>query len=86
MARRLDWEKAARLERAARARPARSLSKKQMEKRRQALIGFALKHNLGCFKCGAKDAEWAESGISLRGPWIVCVPCVQDKRPAARPA
>ena len=80
MARRLEWEKAARRDRhrTAQARHAGNQKAKDLAAKRQMVIAdFAAKHNVRCFKCNADRAEWAKSGTSKRGPWIICVPCVK---------
>lgn len=79
MGRKLDWEKAARYDRETRAR-ADTPRPPRETKREIALDGFAVKHSLLCFACGGLG-PWAKSGISKRGPWIICVACV-NKRPA----
>ncbi len=76
MGRRLDWERASRrdLQRAATARDTRT--QKNME-RQVRLALFVEEHRIRCFKCDADRAEWAKSGTSKRGPWVICVPCVK---------
>jgi hypothetical protein len=78
MARRLDWEKARRQELEQPRRRNRHASKVRAKARAQgARHEFVQKHGVGCFKCGTQAAEWAKTGISKRGPWAICVPCVK---------
>lgn len=71
---RLDWEKA---NRQARRRPKGNRKRENEEKRQMKLVWFADKNNLSCFSCSRKGViRWAKSGISTRGPWIICVDCV----------
>ena len=80
MARHLDWEKANRDEKQKRNRPTGSQRKKKLRHDRQvALLAFVEKHDLKCFKCGSELAEWAKTGFSKRGPWAICVSCVNKR-------
>lgn len=72
---RLDFEKAKR--RAAVPREPRDTAQGRGA-RQAALAAFVAEHGLSCFKCGAESAEWAKTGISERGPWAICVPCVSS--------
>ncbi len=86
-----DWEKAKRREKHRAGPPGNHRSKKRQQIRADALIDFAVEHHLRCFACNANSAEWAKSGINKRGPWIICVPCVNKRQadlpstPIARP-
>jgi len=77
---RLDWEKANRRERFRAEKP----PLRRNAARQKAIAAFVKQHDLTCFSCGDERAEWAKSGISKRGPWVICVPCVQADT-AARP-
>ncbi len=81
---RLDWEKARQREKHRAGPPGNKRSKKRQQIREDALVDFAASHHLRCFACNTDSTQWAKSGISKRGPWIICVPCV-NKRSAARP-
>jgi len=48
--------------------------------RQKALADFVHSHEIGCFRCDAREAEWAKTGISTRGPWALCVPCARSPR------
>jgi hypothetical protein len=45
--------------------------------RRTAMADYVVEHDLACFKCGTRQAEWAKIGRSGRGPWAICVNCVR---------
>jgi hypothetical protein len=82
---RLDWQKAQERDRkreakqAAAQMPGRAGARRQAA-RQAALTAFVQKHDIACFKCGAKTAEWAKTGIHpKRGPWAICVPCVSRR-------
>ncbi len=82
--RKLDWEKATRQEKAKKRNrltgDQRSARRKKVKAdRQQALAVFVRKHDIGCFKCGQREAEWAKTGFSKRGPWAVCVVCVTKR-------
>ena len=49
--------------------------------RSKALRIHAKKEGLRCFRCHASDFEVAKIGVSKRGKWAICVPCVQKGRP-----
>ena len=83
MPNRFDWEAASLRDKQHARKPPNPLHR-DTAKRQEALAAFAASHDLSCFSCQADKAEWAKSGITARGPWIVCVPCV-NKRQAARP-
>jgi len=74
----MNWEKANRQE-MTRRRPSGRLRKNSNALRWMAMAEFVQHHDIGCFKCGATKANWAKTGISTRGPWAVCVDCL-DKR------
>jgi hypothetical protein len=76
---RLEWEKANRRERRRRQSGDQRAQKKGTV-RQQVIADFVESHGIGCFKCGAPKAEWAKSGISKRGPWAICVPCVWKEK------
>jgi hypothetical protein len=77
----LNWERANRNE--ARQRDLRNAPKRFTGADRQAaLADFVAKNSLRCFKCKAARAEWASTGISKRGPWAICAPCVQSREGA----
>jgi len=79
----MEWEKAARRDR---LRAAGHPPKHADAKRQKAIGKFVSEHKLACFVCGGDRAEWAKSGISKRGPWVICVPCVKaSSSPAAQP-
>jgi hypothetical protein len=82
MARRLNWDKAKRRDRQ-RVEKLRASSKKARARQRQGdslrqatIQAFVEKHSIECFNCGAVEARWAKNGISKRGAWVICVPCV----------
>jgi hypothetical protein len=48
--------------------------------RQKALDAFVAKHDLACFKCKTRKAEWAKTGHGARGPWAICAKCVRRRR------
>ena len=50
--------------------------------RSHSLDTFALDRGLVCFKCQQepKPGQVAKTGVNARGPWMICVPCVQEHR------
>jgi hypothetical protein len=72
---RLDWEKANRRER--RRKTGDQRTPKKNATKQKAIATFVATHEIGCFVCGDTHAEWAKSGINARGPWAICLPCVQ---------
>jgi hypothetical protein len=68
----LDWSKA----KPKPAPPPRDNRKSAML-RRTAMAEYVATHDLACFKCGAREAEWAKTGRTGRGPWAICVNCVR---------
>jgi len=39
---------------------------------------FVRRHRLRCFGCGtASPITWAKTGRNRRGPWAICVGCVE---------
>ncbi len=81
---RLEWERARAADRHHAAKPLPTAKiNRAAGKRQDALTDFAGRHHLRCFVCHTANAEWAKSGISKRGPWIICAGCV--KRQAASP-
>lgn len=80
----LNWSKAKRDSNRARAYAQRQgdqphESNKRRSDRQLAMIGFVDKHDLVCFVCHHDDNEWARTGISKRGPWAICVPCIEAR-------
>jgi hypothetical protein len=45
--------------------------------RQKALDAYVARHDLSCFKCGTKKAEWAKTGRNKRGPWAICLNCLR---------
>jgi coenzyme F420-reducing hydrogenase gamma subunit len=86
MGRRLNWEKAKRRDRQrvtklrASAKKAKAKQRRGDDFRQQAIQAFVAKHSIECFGCGTQEARWAKNGISKRGPWVICVPCVARHR------
>jgi hypothetical protein len=44
--------------------------------RQTAMVAYVDQHELACFKCVTRKAEWAKTGRSRRGRWAICVDCV----------
>lgn len=70
----MDWEGAR----------ARDKARKDAHRQRQprtdravVLAAYVAKHRLSCFKCGTNSGPWAKTGVSNRGPWVICLGCVQ---------
>jgi len=68
----LDWDKA---ERKPSSKPRDN--RKTAALRQTAMAEYVATHGLACFRCGAREAEWAKTGRSGRGPWAICVNCVR---------
>jgi hypothetical protein len=68
----LDWEKAK-----PKPAPKPRDDRRAMMLRQTAMAKYVAEHDLACFKCGAREAEWAKTGRSRRGPWAVVVNCVR---------
>ncbi len=48
--------------------------------RQAAMTKYALDLGLACFVCkDTQPTEWAKTGISKRGPWAICLDCVQHQ-------
>lgn len=68
MAKRLDWEGAARSDLPA----IPYLSARD----RKDMLRFINKHDLVCFKCKTRrPTEWGKTGVNARGPWAICLDC-----------
>jgi hypothetical protein len=82
----LQWEKARRRDRQrieklrVSAKKAKARQRQSDSLRQRAIQDFVEKHAIECFGCGAVEARWAKNGISKRGPWVICVPCVARHR------
>jgi hypothetical protein len=68
----LDWNKA----KPKQASEPRDNRKAAMT-RQAAMAEYVSKHDLACFKCGTRRAEWAKTGRGKHGPWAICVNCVR---------
>jgi hypothetical protein len=68
----LNWEKAK-----PKQAPKPPDNRKSAMLREEAMAEYVAKHDLVCFKCGTREAEWAKTGRSGRGPWAICVNCVR---------
>lgn len=68
----IDWEKAE-------PKPPQQPrdNRKAAMHRQDAMADYVVKHDLACFKCGTREAEWAKTGRSGRGPWAICVDCAR---------
>lgn len=78
MSGKMDWERAKRRDA---LRTARKPGKTpDSAKRLHALERFAQQHTIRCFVCDRNEGTWAKTGISLRGPWGICVPCANRPR------
>src|SRR5258708_21985469 len=83
----LDWQKAREREltrETANATPAGPVTVRRRGAQQEAFAAFVERHDLRCFKCGAPKADWAKTGISKRGPWAICAPCVVGRGEAPR--
>jgi hypothetical protein len=76
MTRRPDWEKA---KRRSLAPPPERDTRKEQTQRQTAMTGFVAKHDLACFKCSSTEGPWAKTGVSRRGPWVICMACVRSE-------
>jgi len=68
----LDWDKAK-----TKLSPKPRDNRRSAGLRQTAMADFVAKHEIGCFKCGAREAEWAKTGVGGRGPWAICLNCVR---------
>jgi hypothetical protein len=68
----LDWRKAK-----PKPAPEPRENRRAAKLRQTAMAEFDARHDLACFKCGTREAEWARTGVSRRGPWTICVDCVR---------
>jgi hypothetical protein len=68
---RLDWSKAK-----PKPTPEPRDNRKATAHRQAAMAAYVAKHELACFKCGTRKAEWAKIGRSRLGLWAICVNCV----------
>jgi hypothetical protein len=92
MARGLNYEKANWRERHGQAlsgpyKKRKTTGQKRQWRRHEALQAFVDKHRLACFKCGqGGHRDWAKTGINKRGPWAICVGCVDTNKTGGRAA
>jgi hypothetical protein len=86
MANKLDHPKASRRLKARRAEAENRRAEAEQNFARgqmrysDALRAFAQKHGITCFKCGDEAAPPAKCGTNRRGPWVICVHCIQAAR------
>ena len=82
VSRRPNWEQANQRDRdrAQPTPPSKGKQKRHFVMRQNALQAFALKHGLACFACRQTSGDYAKSGSNARGPWIICVPCVEKRQ------
>jgi hypothetical protein len=74
----LEWEKANRQDKVGGRRRPKGKAKSRRS-RKVALNKFVAKHHPMCFKCGTAAGQWAKTGVSKKGPWVICVPCIQKR-------
>jgi hypothetical protein len=73
---RFDWDKAKRA--SGEPREKKPNTRRQQMLRQTAMADYVAKHELACFKCSRTEGEWAKTGLSSRGPWVICLDCVRS--------